>query len=39
MKDDLTNKITGSITTEGGFPLVVKVSLSDPELFVTLRTF
>lgn len=25
MKDDLTNKITGSIRTEGGFPLVVKV--------------
>ncbi|KXG48025.1 Proline dehydrogenase [Penicillium griseofulvum] len=24
MKDDLTNKITGSVTTEGGFPLVVK---------------
>ncbi|KAF4963582.1 hypothetical protein FSARC_8414 [Fusarium sarcochroum] len=24
MKDDLTNKIIGSITTEGGFPLVVK---------------
>ncbi|XPS76579.1 proline dehydrogenase [Ascochyta lentis] len=26
MKDDLTNKITGSLTTDGGFPLVVKVS-------------
>lgn len=25
MKDDLTNKITGSLTAEGGFPLVVKV--------------
>ena len=25
MKDDLTNKITGSITSLGGFPLVVKV--------------
>ncbi|KAL2812930.1 FAD-linked oxidoreductase [Aspergillus cavernicola] len=24
MKDDLTNRITGSITTAGGFPLVVK---------------
>lgn len=24
MKDDLTNKITGSITTEAGLPLVVK---------------
>ncbi|OBT84377.1 hypothetical protein VE02_07883 [Pseudogymnoascus sp. 03VT05] len=24
MKDDLTNRITGSITTDGGFPLVVK---------------
>ncbi|OQD66906.1 hypothetical protein PENPOL_c004G09359 [Penicillium polonicum] len=24
MKDDLTNKITGSLTAEGGFPLVVK---------------
>ncbi|KAM5526590.1 proline dehydrogenase [Fusarium oxysporum f. sp. phaseoli] len=24
MKDDLTNRITGSITTENGFPLVVK---------------
>ncbi|EON70078.1 hypothetical protein W97_09344 [Coniosporium apollinis CBS 100218] len=24
MKDDLTNKITGSVATEGGFPLVVK---------------
>ncbi|KAK5318477.1 proline dehydrogenase [Exophiala xenobiotica] len=24
MKDDLTNKITGTIETEGGFPLVVK---------------
>ncbi|KAE8362688.1 FAD-linked oxidoreductase [Aspergillus caelatus] len=24
MKDDLTNKITGSVTTAGGFPLVVK---------------
>lgn len=28
MKDDLTNKITGTIETEGGFPLVVKVSAS-----------
>jgi proline dehydrogenase len=27
MKDDLTNKIIGSITVEGGFPLVVKVSV------------
>ncbi|KAH7141761.1 FAD-linked oxidoreductase-like protein [Dactylonectria macrodidyma] len=26
MKDDLTNKITGTITTEAKFPLVVKVS-------------
>jgi proline dehydrogenase len=25
MKDDLTNKITGSLTADGGFPLVVKV--------------
>jgi hypothetical protein len=25
MKDDLTNKITGAVTAEGGFPLVVKV--------------
>ena len=24
MKDDLTNKITGSVATENGFPLVVK---------------
>ncbi|EMT67887.1 hypothetical protein FOC4_h10017209, partial [Fusarium odoratissimum] len=24
MKDDLTNKITGSIEAEGGLPLVVK---------------
>lgn len=24
MRDDLTNKITGSVTTDGGFPLVVK---------------
>ncbi|KAL4911714.1 FAD-linked oxidoreductase-like protein [Aspergillus aurantiobrunneus] len=31
MKDDLTNKITGSITTKGGFPLVVK-SMSYGEL-------
>lgn len=30
MKDDLTNRITGSITTDGGFPLVVKVSLCAP---------
>lgn len=28
MKDDLTNKIAGSVVTEGGFPLVVKVSPS-----------
>ena len=26
MKDDLTNRIAGSITAQGGFPLVVKVS-------------
>lgn len=26
MKDDLTNKIVGSIRAKGGFPLVVKVS-------------
>lgn len=26
MKDDLTNRITGSLTADGGFPLVVKVS-------------
>lgn len=26
MKDDLTNKITGTVTTAGGFPLVVKVN-------------
>lgn len=26
MKDDLTNKISGSIVTQDGFPLVVKVS-------------
>jgi hypothetical protein len=25
MKDELTNKITGSVTTATGFPLVVKV--------------
>lgn len=25
MKDDLTNKIVGSIRAKGGFPLVVKV--------------
>ncbi|GLB19542.1 hypothetical protein AtubIFM61612_009449 [Aspergillus tubingensis] len=31
MKDDLTNKITGSITSLGGFPLVVK-SMSYGEL-------
>lgn len=28
MKDDLTNRITGSITTDGAFPLVVKVDIS-----------
>ena len=26
MKDDLTNKIVGSVSSQGGFPLVVKVS-------------
>ena len=26
MKDDLTNKITGTVMAEGGYPLVVKVS-------------
>ncbi|KAL4925235.1 FAD-linked oxidoreductase [Aspergillus undulatus] len=31
MKDDLTNKITGSVATDGGFPLVVK-SMSYGEL-------
>jgi len=25
MKDDLTNRVTGTVTAEGGFPLVVKV--------------
>ena len=25
MKDDLTNRITGSLAVDGGFPLVVKV--------------
>lgn len=25
MKDDLTNKIAGSIATELGFPLIIKV--------------
>jgi hypothetical protein len=35
MKDDLTNKITGSVTTEGGFPLVVKVT----EIFVFESAF
>lgn len=29
MKDDLTNRIVGSISTEGGFPLVVKVRQED----------
>lgn len=35
MKDDLTNKIVGSITAEGGFPLVVKVSSPCPNSFLS----
>lgn len=30
MKDDLTNRIAGSITAEDGTPLVVKVGISCP---------
>lgn len=30
MKDDLTNTITGSVTADGGLPLVVKVRHEHP---------
>lgn len=40
MKDDLTNRITGTITADGGFPLVVKVRhLPIPSIVVTANTF
>lgn len=38
MKDDLTNKITGSITSLEGFPLVVKVDDVVPFFFILIFT-